>query len=94
LYAELGITKTPAGDDILAMVRDSTLVGLSIGFESLRDKWNARRDFVERLEVKLREISVVDWPAYEHAIVTGVRSNYDRLSSANALRRIQLLERQ
>jgi uncharacterized protein len=93
LYAELGITKTQAGDEILAMVRDSTLDGLSIGFEALRDKWSPKRDFVERLEAKLREVSVVDWPAYENAVVTGVRSEHDRLSSANALRRISLLER-
>jgi uncharacterized protein len=93
LYSELRISATEAGDEVLELVRDGTLDGLSIGFSPIKDRWNTRRDVVERLEAALHEISVVDYPAFAGATITGVRGEQPRLSSTNALRRIQLLER-
>ena len=74
LYAELRIAQTQAGDDVLELVREGHVNGLSIGFRPVRDDWNATRSAVSRLEVALFEISVVDEPAYSGAVISGVRS--------------------
>jgi HK97 family phage prohead protease len=93
LYSELRISATEAGDEVLELVRDGTLDGLSIGFSPIKDRWSSQRDMVERLEAALHEISVVDYPAFAGATITGVRDQDRRLSAANAQRRLALLER-
>jgi HK97 family phage prohead protease len=50
LYSELRISATEAGDEVLELVRDGTLDGLSIGFSPIKDRWYSARDMVERLE--------------------------------------------
>jgi HK97 family phage prohead protease len=92
LYSELRVSATSAGDEILELVRDGTLDGLSIGFAPIKDRWSDRRDMVERLEVALHEVSIVDYPAYSGASITGVRSDEHRISPEAAARRLDLLD--
>jgi uncharacterized protein len=72
LYAELRISRTRDGDEALELIRDGALDGLSIGFEPIAQQH--RDDIVVHTEIKLREISVVAWPAYETARISAVRA--------------------
>lgn len=79
LYVELRASKTRASDEILELVRDGALDGLSIGFSPVRERWSRARDAVERIAVKLHEISAVTWPAYTGARIVAVRSDLSDL---------------
>lgn len=74
LIVEARVSKTTAGDEALELVRDGALDALSIGFFPVRDRWSPSRDSVERLEVRLVEISLVHAGAYDSARVLAVRS--------------------
>lgn len=74
LIVEARVSKTTAGDEALELVRDGALDSLSIGFFPVRDRWSSDRDTVERLEVRLVEISLVHAGAYDSARVLAVRS--------------------
>jgi HK97 family phage prohead protease len=74
LYAEFQVSATALGNDVLELVRDGTLDGLSIGFVPVRDVVTDGGAMVHRSEVKLREVSSVTFPAYEDALITGVRN--------------------
>jgi len=74
LYSEFRVSKTLAGDEALELIRDGALDALSIGFRPIRDVWNRDRSMVERTEVRLDEVSAVSFPAYEGALIAGVRT--------------------
>lgn len=74
LVAELRVSKTAAGDEALALINDGALDALSIGFTPVRDQWTSDRSSVDRLEVRLHEISIVNAGAYAGARVLAVRS--------------------
>ena len=88
LYAELRVSKTQAGDDVLELVRDGAIDGLSVGFAPVVDVWSADRRHVERHEVKLHEISLVTEPAYGDARVLAVRAATTPLRTALLRRRL------
>lgn len=73
LQAEIRISRTRAGDEALTLVKDGALDSFSIGFSPVRDQWSNDGSKVERLEVSLREVSLVAFPAYEDARVLAVR---------------------
>ena len=72
LVAELRVSNTAEGDTALELVKDGTLDGLSIGFRPVTQSRNG--DVVTRTEVKLAEISLTGFPAYDSARVEAVRS--------------------
>lgn len=74
LMIEARISKTRQGDEVLELIRDGALGGLSIGFSPVREEWT--RDNRNRVlqEVALHEISVVSAPAYQEAQIAAVRS--------------------
>lgn len=74
LVGEFRVSDTADGRDALTLVRDGVIDAFSIGFVPVRDQWNADETFVERLEVKLSEVSLVNFPAFDGARITGVRS--------------------
>ena len=83
LEADFHLTeRVQQADEVLALVADEVMSGLSIGFEPVIDRTikgpnrtpPAGRDLVERTEVILREVSVCNFPAYSEAGVTGIRS--------------------
>jgi HK97 family phage prohead protease len=74
LLADFRVADTDRGNEALQLVRDGTLDSLSVGFVPISDNWS--RDGRSRTvtEAKLLEVSLVSWPAYSGAVVTGVRS--------------------
>lgn len=73
LYAEMRVSQTRAGDEVLELIKDGALDQLSIGFMPLK---NRKRDdgVIERIKAHLAEISLVTFGAYgELATVSGVR---------------------
>lgn len=73
LYAELRISDTRNGNEVLELVRDGALDSFSIGFRPIEQR-DLPDAVVERTEVALSEISVVAYPAYEAALIGGVRT--------------------
>lgn len=83
LYAEFRVSKTQRGDEVLELIRDGALDSFSIGFNPVSDDVRDRGKHVIRTEVKLREVSAVTFPAYEDAVMAGVRSlDEDAISRA------------
>lgn len=72
LFGSFKVSKTAAGDEALELARDGAMDSFSVGFGPQQQ---VKRDGVLwRTEVRLREVSLVTIPAYEGAMVTGVRS--------------------
>lgn len=71
------VSDTTQGRDALTLLRDGAVKSLSIGFEPIEhteatdDEGNLT---VTRTKIRLCEVSVVNFPAYEQAEVTKVRS--------------------
>ncbi len=72
LYGEFRVSKTAAGDEALELLRDGALDSFSVGFSPIKHRMDGRTTV--RTEVGLREASLVTFPAYEGALVGGVRS--------------------
>jgi uncharacterized protein len=96
LEAEFHLTEgVQLADEVLALVQDEAISGLSIGFEPVEGKDRitkgkdrtppSSRDLVTRTEVNLREVSVCNFPAYPDAGVIGVRDARSRHPSLAAL---------
>lgn len=92
LYGEARVSQTAAGEEALTAARDGLLDAFSVGFRPVRER-RATDGAVERTEVALREASLVAFPAYEGALVAGVRNAFPELSPEAALRRLDLYER-
>jgi HK97 family phage prohead protease len=73
LHAELHVSETRHGDDVLALVRDGAATGLSVGFIPVIDRWSPDRSRVTRLRAELVEASIVGFPAYNDARIAAVR---------------------
>jgi HK97 family phage prohead protease len=72
LWSEFAVSKTTAGDELLELVRDGVVDAFSIGFAGVRDR---QQDGVTvRTEVKLYEVSAVNFGAHDGALIAGVRS--------------------
>lgn len=84
LYGEFRVSKTAAGDDALELIRDGALDALSVGFVPKSDAWSNDRRSVTRVEVMLREVSAVAFPAYVGAEIASVRSKVDSLLVSDA----------
>jgi uncharacterized protein len=61
------ISKTALGDEVLELVRDGAVSGLSIGFVPVTDRWTLDRSRVERVRALLDHVAVVRQPAYPEA---------------------------
>lgn len=93
LHAAFHLSATPKADEVLALVKDDAISGLSIGFEPVEHKVIAgpqrtppsSRDLHERTAVVLREVSVCNFPAYADAGVEGIRAAQERHPSLAAL---------
>lgn len=77
------ISTTPRGDEAYQLARDGVLDGLSIGFDPV--EWHTERDddgteVTVYTRVRVREVSLVPFPAYPSATVTDVRSAPDPTS--------------
>lgn len=72
LVGEFKISKTPDGDAALELVRDGVVDSFSVGFVPITDRQD-RDGTVVRTEAAIREASLVAFPAYESALIAGVR---------------------
>lgn len=72
------ISETARGNDVYALLRDGALDRFSIGFEPIEHTESRDEETDEltitRTKVRVREVSVVPFPAYEEAKVSAVRS--------------------
>jgi uncharacterized protein len=79
LYGEFRVSDTEAGNETLTLIRDEVADSFSAGFIPIvpgpRDPI-PKTGVVERSEVKLDHVSVVAFPAYEDARITGVRFDF------------------
>lgn len=92
LVGEFYISDTRDGNDTLQLIRDGALDAFSIGFTP--DKHRQTKDgLVERLEVRLSEVSVVPWGAYDGALVAGVRAAYPDLTELHPRLTDEMIER-
>ena len=71
LWIKAKISNTKLGDETLELVKDGAIRSFSVGFIPLVDEKKDRT--IIRKKVNLKEVSLVDFPAYENASVTEVR---------------------
>lgn len=72
LYGEFVVSKVQRGDEALEMVHDGVIDSFSVGFTGI--KAEQRKGVTVRTEVRLREASLVTFPAYEKARITAIRA--------------------
>lgn len=72
LHITARISDTQRGRDVVELLRDGALDSLSVGFIPLENKMD-KAGITHRKRVRLLETSVVSWPAYESAKITGQR---------------------
>jgi HK97 family phage prohead protease len=84
-YGEWRVSKIPAGDDTLELVRDGTLGELSIGFRSVADGNRRTADgVIQRTKANLFETAIVPEGAYgDGAVITGLRAAELNFADAN-----------
>ncbi|VBA60289.1 HK97 family phage prohead protease [Mycobacterium attenuatum] len=90
LYASFEVAPTQAGDELLTLVRGGYVGAFSIGFTPIKEHWSGK--VLVRTEASLREISVVNEPAYIGATIAGTRSESLVISRSLAQARLDLLE--
>ena len=90
LYAELKVSKTAAGDEMLELVRDGAVDQFSIGFQPLKDMKRAD-GVVERIKAHLAEISMVTFGAY--GMAASVAAIRDEDKTPNLSQAMAILER-
>jgi len=67
------ISRTNAGDEVLELIRDGALPGVSVGCKPIRSTRTAKGT-IERNEVAMREIALTPWPALVGADIMTLRS--------------------
>jgi len=77
------VSKTALGDEVLELVRDGALMGLSIGFlpDEATDRWSRDRSRVDRYHAHLDHVAVGRRPAYAGAQIAAVRATPEEESS-------------
>ena len=71
------LTKLQKGAEVLELIREGVVDGLSIGFRTVKSIWENDSEFRKLAEVDLWEISVVTFPANTRARVDAVKSVRD-----------------
>ena len=71
LWIRAKVSETALGNETLALVKDGAIRSFSVGFIPLKDEKQDRT--IVRTKVKLKEVSLVAFPAYEKASVVEVR---------------------
>lgn len=70
------LSHTPRGEEVATLISDGVLTRMSIGFEGIEHTISERDDgttLITWTKVKAREYSVVEFPAYADAEITGFR---------------------
>ena len=74
LHGVWRVSKTTLGDEVLELIRDGAVTGLSVGFIPVTDRWTADRKRVERVRAALDHVAVVRTPAYPDARIAALRA--------------------
>ncbi len=80
LFVRKAISDTPLGQETVTLVEDGVLDAMSIGYETVKSNYELHTDGQRARmlkELKLREVSIVTFPANEAALITGVKSLAD-----------------
>jgi HK97 family phage prohead protease len=80
LYGSFKVSDVDLGNDVLTLVRDKAVTGLSIGFVPVTDRWSRDRKSVERVRAILDHVAVVRSPAYPTARIATVRATQPPLT--------------
>jgi len=101
LYVEVPLSRTSYNEDIIALLRDGALRGMSFRMTIKRDEWEHLEEDDDRMpertikEVKLWEFGPVTFPAYE-ATSAGVRAHardaYQRYLEARQAEQREVIE--
>ena len=73
LHGDWHVSDTMFGSEVLALVRDRAITGLSIGFVPGVDRWSGDRRTVQRVSASLDHVAVVRVPAYQAARIVAIR---------------------
>ena len=92
LFGEFRVSRTAEGDEALTLIRDGVVDAFSVGFIPDKER-EVARGVIERTEVKLSEVSVCSFPAYEKALIAGVRSEFG-VSDEEMERLLELIRNQ
>lgn len=65
------------GCETYELLKEDAIDGLSIGYRTIKDAWDAERNARLLEEIDVREVSVVPFPMNEQAIVTNVKAAQD-----------------
>lgn len=87
------ISQTPAGDEAYTLARDGVIDRFSVGFEPIESTETREDDgtlSITHTKVRLREVSLVPFPAYDSAEMTQVREQPE--TSIQALTREETME--
>ena len=76
------ISDTTLGNDVLTLMRDGVLNRFSVGFMPIEQTRDGNT--VTRTKIALRELSVVNWPAFDNAVITDVRDEQEPEATAEA----------
>jgi len=89
LHGVWKISKTTLGDEVLELVSDGAVTGLSIGFVPVTDGWSPDRRQVERVRAALDHVAIVRTPAYSTARIAALRAAQDRTGPLLRLARLR-----
>jgi uncharacterized protein len=78
LYGEFRVSDVSAGNEALQLLRDGVLDSFSVGFRPVAHE--KRAGVTVRTKASIRESSLVTFPAYEGALVGGLRAAFEGLS--------------
>ena len=87
------LSKTRLADEAIELVKDEVIDRMSIGYSVPRGKSDYSESYNTRKirELKLYEVSLVDFPMNEGAVITGIKSVRDAIQCGN-LDRVSMAE--
>lgn len=77
LLFEGKLSKTTMGSDLYILAQDDAINRFSIGYNVVREKWNNTGGYNELHELKINEISFVNFACNDDSILLGVKSAID-----------------
>lgn len=80
------IRETEKGAEVLALMKEKILDGLSIGFRTVKAMRDEKTSVRSLIEVKLWEISVVTFPMLQSATIDNVKGQWDKRKVERILR--------
>lgn len=93
LFFEAKISDTETGVKAMKLIKDGVLNELSIGYETVKQEWDNKRNVRLLKEIKLYEISVVTWASNELAQITNAKKVSNLLDEIKAGRMISSMNR-